>query len=517
MTDVLQDPARPDRPSPPSGDAGPGRPGPRITRRRLLAGAGGAALLAGAGFGIDRLIAGPGDAMPPDGTAQQFVSRPDLRPTVVRYTSTPAAAPGLLFVGPNRSNPALGGAMITDGADLVWFRSVAYRHWATNAQARTLHGRPVLVWWEGLVDPAGYGIGEGFVADTSYRILHRIRGRRGRHLDLHELQITPEGTALFTCTPQTVSVDLSSLGGPASAHALESVIQEVDLATGRLIMEWQSLRHIGVDESYRTEFAPFDYLHVNSIDVLPDGNLLICARNTWCVYKLDRRTGDVIWRLGGKRSDFAMGHGAQFAWAHDARWRTDGRMTIFDDGFDGRTKSHALSRGLVLAVDERPRRVTVDRAYTHAGILTSSMGNVQTLPDGHVLVGFGNVPYSTEFDPDGRVVADLRMPGGQHSYRSYRLPWSALGADVPTAVVRRDRRSGRATLYVSWNGATRVRSWRVDGGASGSASAVMRAVATVPSGGFETSVALGHAGGVVRAVALDAGGRELARSRPVPL
>ena len=90
-------------------------------------------------------------------------------------------------------------------------------------------------------------------------------------VDLHEFQLTPEGTALFTCTPPTRVRDLSPAGGPTSGQVIESVFQEVDVASGRLIREWKGLDHIGVDETYRTTFAPLDYLHVNSLDVLPDG------------------------------------------------------------------------------------------------------------------------------------------------------------------------------------------------------------------------------------------------------
>jgi len=482
----------------------------RFTRRQLLgAGFGGAVALAGAAVGVDRLLRRSGNGLPPNGTAQRFLSAPDLRPTIVRYTTAGTAAPGLQFIGPDRSHPVQAGGMIVDGSELVWFHPVPYRHWVTNLQVRSWQGSPVLTWWEGRLD-AGYGIGEAIIADTSYREIHRVRAQNGRTMDLHEFQLTPEGTALFTCTPRTVTVDLHHLGGPRRAHALESIIQEVDVASGRLLMEWQSLRHVALDESYRREFAPFDYLHVNSIDVLPDGNLLICARNTWAVYKLDRRTGDIIWRLGGKRSNFTMEHDAQFAWAHDARWLGDGRMTIFDDGFDGRTKSHAASRALILNVDRAGRRVSVRSSYespTH--LLTSSMGNVQMLPDGHVFVGFGNDPYSIEFAPDGRVVSNLELPSGQHSYRSFRLPWRGLGEARPSAAVR-GARDGRVRLYASWNGTTEVARWRVLAGRGGD----LRPIAETRRTGFETAIDLGRGSGPLIAVALDASGRELGRSAP---
>jgi hypothetical protein len=506
MTDLLP------RPVPPGGA--------RITRRRLLgAGFGGAAALAAAGYGIDRLVAGGGggggDAgLPPNGTPQRFVSRPDLVPTITRLTVDGPTAPGVFLIGPGRSAPVQGGPMIVDGhGELVWFKPLPLHHWATNLQVRRFRGAPVLTWWEG-VFVGGYGAGEAVIADMGYRELHRVRAARGRHVDLHEFQLTDSGTALFTCTPQTRTVDLASLGGPSSAHALESIFQEVEVPSGRLIREWRSLEHIHLDESYRTEFAPFDYLHVNSIDVLPDGDLLVSARNTWCCYKLSRRSGEVIWRLGGKRSDFVMGPAAQFAWQHDARWVEPGRMTVFDDGFDGRTRSHPLSRGLTLGVDLSARRVSVARAYTSpAKLLSSGMGNAQLLPDGHMLVGFGDDPYATEFAADGTVVANLQMPHGQHSYRSFRLPWSGRPAEPPAVAVRRSGSNGRAVLYVSWNGATEVAAWHVLGAAR--PDATLRPVARAARTGFETAVALGRADGVAVAVAVDAGGRELGRSAVV--
>jgi hypothetical protein len=515
VTELLTPPdPETEREAPPPGEG-------RLSRRELLvSGIGGAALLAGAGFGVERLVRPRGSALPPNGTAQRFVSAPQLRPTVVRYEAGAGAAPGLLFVGPDRSAPVSGGGMILDGGELVWFRPVPYHRWVTNLQVRTWRGRPVLTWWEGRLD-GGYGAGEAVIADTSYRELYRVRAGNGRSVDLHEFQLTPEGTALFTCTPATVTADLSPLGGPRSAEIIESIIQEVDVASGRLLMEWRSLQHIRPEESYRTEFAPFDYLHVNSIDVMPDGDLLICARNTWAAYKLDRRSGAVRWRLGGRRSDFAMGPGAQFAWAHDARWVGGGRMTIFDDGFDGRTRTHSASRALVLDVNVPGHRVRVARSLTGPHhLLTSSMGNVQTLPDGHLLVGFGNDPYTTEYAPSGRILADLEMPVGQHSYRGFRFPWRARGQGAPAAALRTGA-DGRVRLYASWNGSTEVARWRALGGrgptpgARSVPAADLRPLAETARTGFETTLELGRGSGTIVAVALDRAGRELARSAPL--
>ena len=167
----------------------------------------------------------------------------------------------------------------------------------------------MLVWWEGKVLQSGYGQGEAVVLDDAYREIARVRAAGGRSMDLHAFALSAEGRALFTCYPQTVQMDLSSIGVPRNSQVLESIIQEVDIASGRLLFEWRSLQHIPVSASQEPHGEPYDYLHVNSIEQLPDGNLLVSARHTWALYKLDRRTGSVIWTLGGKRSQFQIGPG----------------------------------------------------------------------------------------------------------------------------------------------------------------------------------------------------------------
>ena len=255
----------------------------------------------------------------------------------------------------------------------------------------------------------------------------------------------------------------------------------------------------------------FDYMHLNSIDVTPDGNLLISGRHTWALYKLDRATGAVMWRLGGKRSQFAMGPDAQFAWQHDVRMPNARTITVFDNGDDGRTATHR-TRALELGVDQRARHVTLSRAYRRPRPVTATaMGSARRLGDGHMAVGWGSAPYVTEFDAGGAVRVDLRIGTStdQKSYRSFRQAWSGRPATDPSIAISRDRSSGRATAYVSWNGATEVAHWRVDAGPRPSD---LRRVGAIPRRGFETAINLGTSEGYVALTALDAHGRALGRS-----
>lgn len=498
-----------------------------VNRRRFLAAAGGllgAAAVGGGAYEAVQQLSGEGFSLRPrlaaravgsSGSAAHFHTRPDLRPATVQLSGDAEAAPGHLFIGPYATDGAQPGPLIVDRAGQpLWFRPVSETFWATNFRPWNYRGQPVLAWWEGKVLAPGFGQGKGTVLDAAYRPLARIQAAAGRQMDIHELQLTPEGTALFTCFPPTVSADLTAVGGPRDGKVRESVFQEVDLRTGRLLLEWRSLEHIGVEESHLPVSEPYDYMHLNSIEVTSDGQLLISGRHTWALYKLERRTGKVIWRLGGKRSDFELERGAQFAWQHDGRQPSPGRITVFDDGSNGPIKTESQSRGLVLAVDEPACRVRVAHEYRHPGkpLLAAAMGSTQILPDGHVVVGWGTAPYVSEFAAAGRLLADAEMAKGQQSYRGMRFPWQGTPRDSPA--ITASTVPGGHTLYASWNGSSETAAWRVLAGPS---RGTLRPLGYALRRGFETAIPIRAAGAYAAVAAVDRSGRVLGVSRAIRL
>jgi hypothetical protein len=504
----------------------------RLTRRQVLQGAGGAAALAIAGAGIAELGNRPkplpklrSSAVKPPGRVGAFHSRPDLRPPIVTTSEGVKAGrsgsldPGFLFLGPGpvtlKGSEQYGPLIVDRTGALVWFRPLSAGLQVTNFARSRYRGEPVLVWWEGKVLDSGYGQGEAVLLDRHYREITRVRAAGGRSMDMHGLSLTPAGTALFTCYPETVQMDLSPIGGPRRSQVLESIIQEVDVATGRMVFEWRSLQHIPVDASEEPLGEPYDYLHVNSIQQLPDGNLLASARHTWSVYKLERRTGKVIWTLGGKRSQFQMPPGAQFAWQHDARQPSEGVLTLFDNGTNGPIKTERQSRGLVLEVDESRRRVTVRDEYKSPHrLLAGAMGSLQILSSGRVTVGWGVASYTSEFAADGELLFDYALPEGMYSYRGLRLSWSGGPHHRPAVAATRHPQSGAPIIYASWNGATEVAGWQVN---SGSKRDQLRAVGIATRRGFETIIPLDSHLRHASVTALDRFGARLKRSPIIEL
>lgn len=452
-----------------------------------------------------------------DGAARAFRSRPDLSPPAIKVNvSSPDMTDGFIFVSPKKEpgeqGPTQDAPMIVDGGgEPVWFYPPPdLQADAFDFKVQTYKGETVLTWWVG--HHTGYGQGEYVISNHHYREIRRVRAGNGYQGDHHEFLITPEDTALITIYAK-VTMDLSAVGGPADGVVLDGVVQEIDIESGEVLFEWHSLDHVDLDESY---FRPppdletsFDYFHINSIDPYPDGYLTISARRTSTVYKVDRKTGEVVWRFGGKLSDFEMGHGTRTNWQHDARRHPDGRLTIFDNG--GVTRD-VESRGIVVEIDEDAMRATLIGEYTHPqGTLAATQGNLQILPNGNVFMGWGSEPYFSEFNHDGELIFDASFPPAVESYRAFHCPWKGFPEDSP-AVAAESGSAGEVAIYVSWNGATEVATWQL---LAGPEPEELEPVRSFPRKGFETAATLHTNEPYVAVKGKDSSGRVLGASEAV--
>jgi hypothetical protein len=473
----------------------------------------------GTTFYIARLVSyplGPSRTPPPAkaGANQSFVTQPTLQPPTVRVTTnSPAAAPGDIFLTTNSGRGQNGALIIDGGGALVWFKPAAKGNSMTNLQVTSYEGKPVLAYWEGHID-LGVGFGSDTLLGTDYKPVATIHAGNGYYADLHELQVTPQGSAYLTAYT-LVRADLSSVHGSKDGALQDAVVQQVDIKTGLVMFEWHTYGHVALDDSYandpRDPNRPWDFFHLNSIapDPWGDGNFLISSRNTWAVYEINHSSGTVEWRVGGKKPSFRMGSGTGTAYQHDARWQPDHTITIFDNG--AVPKAHAYSRAIHEQIDFKHRTVKLlSRDVRTPAILSGSQGNNQVLANGDWFVGWGESPYFTEFNAAGQTVFDGHLPYPAQVYRSYRFEWNAVPAAVPSIALK--AAGAATTVYASWNGATGVRSWRVLAGAT---PATLATVAEVPTGGFETAATVPSAAPVFAVQALGAGGEVLGGSHAI--
>ncbi len=445
-------------------------------------------------------------------TVQHYVSRPEVQPPAIQLSARSAeAAPGYIFVTAVRG-PAQFGPMIFDEAgNVVWFEPVPNGMQASNLQVQLLGSQPVLTWWQGGVPEEGFGMGEDVIANSAYRIVGHVHAENGLKADLHDFALTSPSTALVTFF-NPMQCDLAAVHGPSSSAVTDSGFQEIDLLTGLVRRQWDALDHIALEASYSSpsyanEHWPFDYFHINSLDLAGGGTLLISARNTSALYELDPANGKVRRSIGGKHSSIPLSPGTATAYQHDATLLPNGTISIFDNG--GYPAVHQQSRGIVVSLNG-PSGAWVVAQYVHPhALLAGSEGNIQVLENGDAFIGWGEEPYFSEFNDSGRLLLDGRLAGRYQSYRAYRFPWAGAPAERPAIASIAPKHGGPVTVYASWNGDTRTVTWKLFAGSSARA---LSPVAAATRTGFETAIKAPARYRYVDVQAIDASGQLLATS-----
>jgi hypothetical protein len=418
--------------------------------------------------------------------------------------------------GPGGLTPLAGAIqgpeIVTSQGQPVWFLPLPDNQLAADFRIQTYQGKSVLTWTQGPgFEDEQPGATTDYIYDNTYSLVATVQAGNGYNADEHEFQLTPQNTALITIY-NTVPYDLSSIGGPANGSVIEGIAQEIDVASGAVLLEWHSLDHVALTESNMpvptTAATPYDYFHINSVKLDTDGNLLISSRNTSTVYKVNRTTGAVIWRLGGELSDYVMGPGLPFAYQHDVEAVDSATLRIFDNESDGIPVLPA-SRVIWVSHNDTAMTATLLSSVQHPdGLSVLAEGSGQTLPNGDTFVDWGILGRYSEFDPNGNLLFDVSMASGYSSYRGFRQPWVAAPVGGPTITVVANS-NGTDTVDAIWNGATQVANWNVMGGDS-SGSLVL--LASAPWDGLITSVTVTTNVSDIQVVGVDAMGNTLGQS-----
>ena len=418
-------------------------------------------------------------------TPPRYYTHPEFTAIMTTTVTTPAqgtaegylfvATMGLFFAGQH----AL--LILDNTGEPIYIQPIPDDLVPTNFTKQTVAGKdyltynlgtPVVVWTNG----------SAYVLDESYTVVDAWTIPNGYGADEHEFLLLDNGHALFL-SYVPLPYDLTPYGGPADGQLIDIVLQEQDAAK-QVVFEWHGSDHIPITDTYE-EFADgvVDYMHTNAIAVDTDGHLLISSRNTSEITKINRQTGAVIWRLGGKGNQFTFTNDNGFWRQHDIRRLDNGHLTLFDNGNE-HTPPH--SRAVEYAIDETAKTITRVWQYpadTHE--YSFIMSNAQRLPNGNTLIGWGDQPKVTEVQPDGTVALEMRLGGA--TYRAFRFPWEGRPAAAPRAFLLYSGEPTTATLYASWNGATSITGYTVYAGAS---AATMTALTTAPRTGFETAIPL---------------------------
>ena len=297
--------------------------------------------------------------------------------------------------------------------------------------------------------------------DQNFNYLQSYITTNGYQTDVHDLKVLADGT-YFLIGDQNSIVDLSRYiaGGSTEAEVMESIVQGFTSA-GELIFQWRAWDNYDIRDlppGYNTDFP-----HLNGVDIDDDGNVLVSARHLSEVTKINRDSGDIIWRLSGAHSSFSFPNdplnGTSFQ--HNISALGNGHYMVFDNGnYHNPQVSRAVEYQLdltnAIATMVWQFRDTPDK-YTYY------TGSAQRLPTGNTFIDFAlaQYPKATEVDTNDVKRFELSLVPESDSYRAFRFPWNGA---VPAPYLILEPEVDNITLVFNKFGDTNVSYYRIYGG-----------------------------------------------------
>ncbi|PPJ50115.1 hypothetical protein CBER1_04815 [Cercospora berteroae] len=471
-----------------------------------------------------------------------FKSRPDIAvPDLnVSVLDRSAVSPGYIFISPFKNH--ISGPLIYDQfGDLVWSGSDTFSaSTGSGPQAYVFEPCPYssqvgdkdenYLCMLHTFNQGGSGRGQALVLDSAYKIVKGIQyNGTFSSLDLHEFKLVDnrpgESQSALLTQYRPIPADLSAYGVPGIGWLHDSVFQEQRLSDGGIIFEWKASDHIDLNETAVVFYdghqpdSPWDYFHINSVQKLDgSGYYLMSARHASAIYLIDGKDGSIVWRLGGRRSDFRMVSSGTneeeiqdwFYFPHHATLlrNESGILTIsvFDNGQTPKRKPRPYSRGLLLSINEPARTVSIlETCHSASQPRAAELGgSMQILENGNALLGWGNTGCMTEYSaaPESRPVFEACVVDKKATPALYRAKktkdWIGRPETRPAVVAfsRMKEVQGeenvKTAIHMSWNGATEVASWRVYSGSTTTTTGKDEEISwtelgTYPRNGFETS------------------------------
>ncbi|CAM1509280.1 Fc.00g030190.m01.CDS01 [Cosmosporella sp. VM-42] len=419
---------------------------------------------------------------------QTFHSTDIIAPLFQVNTFEPGLVDSSGYIFLNGYYGGKGGPAIISSKDLSLVYANFTHDQTFDARAQVKGNEKYLTFFEG---PRG---GVCRVVDDAYNLKWTVtaRGLGNTKADLHEFQLTDEGTGIMAIF-QDIKFDLSPIGGRKDAMLGDGVFQEVDLETNNVLYVWRASSHFNLTDTY-VPYNPdhhfmggegFDWFHINNIYKNKDKNYLVSSRALSMITLIDGESGDPIWILGGKKNmfkDLSDGKATNFRNQHHPRY-VNGNMSqisFFDNhGLRSgicfpRGPIRYCSRGVVVELDYKAMTAKVLREFWHPQhVASQAEGSVQGLGNGNFMVGWGYNPSVTEHAPDGKVVMDFQrgafpnLAGARANekmtvYRAWKMDWvgrPVWGPDI--AAASKGNTTANAIIYVSWNGNTEIDKWEV--------------------------------------------------------
>jgi hypothetical protein len=277
--------------------------------------------------------------------------------------------------------------------------------------------------------------GRYYALDENYEIVDSFETGNGYRTNPHDLVVLPNGHALVMAYDrQRVRMDLIVPGGHPAALVTGLIVQEID-NDNTVVFQWRSWDHFDildgeVSDAVDMTASRVDYAHGNALEIDHDGHILISSRHMNEITKINRQTGEIIWRLGphAKNNEFVFPNDPKgFSHQHDVRRLHNGHLSIYDNGvFISPTYSRGVAYRVIATQNNKIAPMVWEYRHT-PDIFGRVTGSVQHRKGAGTMICWGGRSNSdtkvTDLHPDRTVALEIDMPGNRRTYRALRYPW----------------------------------------------------------------------------------------------
>lgn len=170
---------------------------------------------------------------------------------------------------------------------------------------------------------------------------------------------------------------------------------------GEVVWDWHSCEHLNQlkDQSITSQDSRDHWPMGNSVEEIPNGDILVSFRNISTVVLISKKSGEIVWKLGHEI----------LAQQHAPTFLDNGNVLIFDNGTQRKSTPQTFSR----VIEINPETSEIVWEYHDKPVFnfySAYISGARRLPDGNTLITEGLNGRIFEVTPNGEVVWEYISP-----------------------------------------------------------------------------------------------------------
>jgi hypothetical protein len=245
-------------------------------------------------------------------------------------------------------------------------------------------------------------------------IIELDKGEKGLDKMLHHEIRRVNQNNILAITREVKAVDLLSKGGLEKDTVKGDGIILLD-SEGNKIWDWNIFQVADPLADPDIMKRKKDWGHANAVNVLSDGNYVVSLLLFNQIWKINAKTGELMWKLG-EGGDFDLKEEDIFFKQHAAHETLNGDLLIFDNGSFDRPRSRAIRFNID---DENMTASQTMSNFLPDSLYAFKQGNVSQLINGNLLFDAATINKVIITNEEGEIL--WQVNSSVSHYRAYYI------------------------------------------------------------------------------------------------